>query len=142
MADAVTVNIQANGYRNAIVALTNESDATGEVKVTKVDATASGPYGVSKAGQLFYPGVHLTIWRVAYTIRAMGVRLYWDATADEDALILAEGTDELDFSAFGGLRVPAGLAGATGSILLSTVGAAAASSYTIVLFLKKGVPQS
>ena len=142
MADAVTTNILVNGFRNAVVTLTNFSDGTGETNVVKVDATSSGPFGVSKQGQTFYPGTHLTIWRVTHTLGVMSVRLRWKATVDQDALILAPGTDEQDFSEVGGLRVPAGLAGATGSIALTTQGAVVGASYTINLFLKKNVPTS
>ncbi len=141
MADLVTTAIQANGYRNAVVAFTDLSDGTGETAVTKVNATSSGPYGVNQAGKVFYPGVHLVIWRVAYTIRGMAVRIQWDATTDQDAIILALGTDELDFSTFGGLRNPPGLVGATGSINFTTVAAGAGDTYFITLFLKKGIPQ-
>lgn len=142
MADTVTTNIQQNGFRNAVTVFTNLSDGTGEAGVLKVDATSTGPYGVSKMGQTFYPGIHLKIWKINYSIKDMGVRLLWDATADEDAVILAAGTDELDFSSIGGLIVPPALAGATGSIRFTTIGAMANASYTVALFMKKNVPSS
>ncbi len=139
MADLVTTRIQQNGFRNAVVVFTNESDGTGEAAVTKIDATSTGPYGVSKGGQLFYPGVHLKIMKINYSIADMSLQILWDATDDTAAVILAAGTDMLDFSEIGGLICPS-VAGATGSLLFTTVGAMPGASYTVTLFLKKNVP--
>ena len=47
-----------------------------------------------------------------------------------------------EWETFGGLRVPAALAGATGQILLSTVGAAANATLFMLLYLRNNVPQS
>ena len=139
MADVVTTSIQQNGWQNYVVNFTNLSDSTGESGVTKVNATSAGNLGVLKGGQTFYPGIHLPIRKVIYSIRGMGLRIQWDATADQDALILGEGTDEQDFMNISGLRVPNGLAGATGSILFTTVAAAANSSYSVTLHCRKNI---
>ncbi len=139
MVDLVTTRIQQNGFRNAIVSFTNLSDGTGEDAVLKVDATSAGPYGVLKGGVLYYPGIHFTIWKINYSISDMSVQILWDATTDESAAILAPGTDELDYSVFGGLICPPGLAGATGSLRFSTITPMPDASYTIVLHLKKNI---
>lgn len=132
MADTVTSQTIINGARNLIIKLTNESDGTGESAVTKVDATntALGNLGVA-------PGIHLKVARIIYDIRNMGVRLLWAASANTDMVILG-GFGTMDYTFFGGLTNPAAI-GATGSILLTTVGAASGSSYTITLEMLKCV---
>ena len=66
MADVVTTQILENGQRFAIVKFTNVSDGTGETGVVKVDATSTGPYGVSVQGQTFYPGLHIKVVELKY----------------------------------------------------------------------------
>jgi hypothetical protein len=140
MADTVTTQYQANGFRNAVVVLTNLSDGTGENNVLKVDASSAGPLGVNKAGQVFYPGTHLAIWRIDYDIAGMAVRLQWDGSPNQDILTLGPGSQYFrDFAEVGGLRVPAGMTLPTGGIRLSTINAQAGSTYWICLYLKKNV---
>lgn len=139
MADIVSTQIVTNGFQNAVVSLTNHSDGGGEALVKKVDAEPTGPYGVLSYGRLWYPGVHLVVERIQYTIRGMAVALFWEATANVPLANLAPGTDELDFRAFGGLYTPRAEPGATGSILLSTIAAAADDTYSIVLHMKKNI---
>jgi hypothetical protein len=145
MADTVTSQILENGQRLVVYKFTNASDGTGENNVTKVDATATGPLGVIVQGQTFYPGTHLKIVEIKYSVFSMGLRIQWVANANVDALVL-QATDHWKFlderMGFGGIYVPSGTAGATGSISFTTVGAAAGSGYTVVMTLTKGVPQS
>jgi hypothetical protein len=136
MADIVVTTIMEQGPQNAIVRCTNVSDGTGEAGVKKVDASATGPLGVSFKGQTFYPGIHLTIREVEYDVKAMGLRIQWDATTAQDALALG-GFGKMKFEKFGGLIVPSGLTGATGSILFTTTGAMPNSSYSVILHLRK-----
>lgn len=142
MAGTVTVNYEINGPRNAVVRLTGVSDGTPETGALKVDATKNGPLGVLVAGQTFYPGPNLKLMKVDYDIANMGVLLQWDATAPVNLLPLGPGSQDLDWCDLGGLRVPAGLAGATGSILLTTLNPVANATYSLVLHLRKNVPQS
>jgi hypothetical protein len=139
MADTVSVQTIENGYRNLVVKLTSVSDGTGEVLVKKVDAAAAGN-GVVVQGQTFAPGVHLKIRKIVYECKGMAVRLLWDATTPTDIVVLGD-MGSMDFNSFGGLPNPQAV-GATGSILLSTINAALNASYTITLFMTKGVPQS
>lgn len=139
MADAVTVDALENGFQNVVLRLTNLSDGTGESVVKKYDATSTGSYGVSVGGQTFYPGIHTTIMRIEHTLGDMKVQLLWEATANKTIEILTYGG--FDFRWTGGLRVPAGLAGATGSILLTTLQNMPLSSYSIMLWLRKNIQQ-
>ena len=127
MVDTVTSQILDSGPRNLIVKFTNESDGTGEVLVKKVDVTTFTPS----------PSIHLKVRRIIYAISGMTVRLYWDATPPVDMAPLA-GFGNLDYSSFGGLTVPV-IAGATGSILLSTNGAEPGSFYDLTLEISKNV---
>lgn len=132
MADAVTTQIQNNGTRNLDILFTNESDGTGESGVVKVDATSA-----TYANRGVAPGTHLTINRVQYDIKGGAVRIQWEANSSTDALILS-GYDDIDFRKTSGLRNPLG-AGATGSILFTTVGFGSGASYSIYLWMRKNV---
>lgn len=133
MADTVTTRILANGARNLVMRFTNLSDGTGESAVAKVDAsdTAYGYKGVA-------PGVYLKIKGVNWVVRSGGLRVLWDATTDEDALIL-NGEGKQKFNPL--IKCPA-ITGATGILRFTTVGFALNSAYDVTLHMIKGVPQS
>lgn len=127
MADATTSQVILNGPQNIVIKWTNVSDGTGETLVKKFDTTAFSPS----------PGVHLTIRRIDFVVKDMGVILYWEATPNMQILPLA-GYESLDYRRIGGLTVP-NITGATGSILLSTSGAMPNSSYDITVHLRRNV---
>lgn len=132
MADTVTSQTIVNGPRNLIMKFTNESDGTGESAVKKVDAQSA-----TFANQGVVPGIHLKIARVTFTVSGGELRMQWDASSATDIDILAY-TGTQDYTFFGGLTNP-NAAGATGSILFTTVGFSAGSSYTVVLEMLKCV---
>lgn len=132
MADIVTSQIITDGPRNLVMKFTNFSDGTGEIGVKKVDAQSAG-FAVNGA----LPGIHLKVRQIFYDIRGMGVRLLWDATTATDMVILG-GFGSLDYRHFGGLQNPQN-AGATGSILFTTIGAVPNADYNITLEMIKGV---
>ena len=148
MADAVTSQLLINGPRNWAYRFTNVSDGTGESGVTKVNAGSSGPLGVVIAGETIYPGVHLKITKIDFAVAGMALRVQFHATSDEDALVLS-GVDHWDFVNLGGIQNPgtAALTGSTGSIDFTTIGQqggttdVAPSTYTVVLWGTKGIPQ-
>lgn len=147
MADAVTSNLIFNGNRHAAFVFTNDG-GTVENGVTKIDATSDGSLGVVLQGQTFYPGVHMKITKVRYSVQGMALRIQWHATSNQDALILA-GADHLDFTDTGGIQNPgtAALTGATGSIDfttdITTPGSGVAQpSYFVEIEVTKGIPQS
>ncbi len=127
MPDVVTSQVIVSGPRNLIIKLTNVSDGTGENGVLKVDVTAFTPS----------PGIHQTMWRVDFAVSGMLARLQWQATTAVDMLPLS-GYGSFDYRQFGGLTVP-NVAGATGSILMTTQGQTSGSSYDITLRLRKNV---
>jgi hypothetical protein len=146
MADVVTTQILENGPRFIVVKFTNLSDGTGETDVVKIDATLTGPYGVTVQGQQFFPGVHLKLVDLKYSVFSMGLRIQWVGSPNNEDMLVLQATDHWQMlderGGFGGLTVPAGLAGVTGSIAFTTVGAGSGSGYTIIMKLVKGVPQS
>lgn len=146
MADAVTSQLIENGPKFVVYKFTNVSDGTGESAVTKVDATSSGPLGVVVQGRTFYPGVHLKILDMWYDVRTMAVRMQWEATANVDIFIASgQGAGPFEWldSRGGFSGIPnTNATGATGSIQFTTIGAVANASYSIVMKLLKGIPQS
>lgn len=132
MADTVSSQTIINGPRNLVMKFTNESDGTGESGIKKVDA-ASSTFAVNGT----VPGVHLTVARVTYNVSTGSVRMQWDASSATDIDILSYAGVQ-DYTAFGGLTNP-NATGATGSILFTTVGFVAGSSYTITLEMIKNV---
>ncbi|ACI52304.1 conserved hypothetical protein [Gluconacetobacter diazotrophicus PA1 5] len=137
MADMTTTQVIANGPRNLIIKLTDVSDGTGLSGFKVVDAQSAA---YAAGGQV--PGVHLKVRRIVYDVHGMVVRLQWEAKAPVDLATLS-GFGHLDFRRCQGLSNPGVTAapGATGSILLTTIGAAAGGAFTIHLEMIKGVPQ-
>jgi len=127
MADAVTTNVMYTGGHKYCVLLTNISDGTGEAAVTKVDAsTLVGPDGTAPTD--------IVIERVEYVCDGLQVRLLWDATTDDVALVLA-GSGYFDFTEAGGLHNPKS-SGYTGDINLTTNAHTAGDGYTVSLYLR------
>lgn len=143
MADAITVNVEQNNYRNVILRCTLVSDGSGVAAQKIYNATSGGTYGVTQGGQTFYPGIHTTIVGIDFDVDGTRFKLMWEATANADIVAFGASPEDFDWKKFGGIRVPAGLVGATGSILCSTVGTIAANdTLSFILYLRKNIPQS
>ena len=140
MADVPVVSIEQNGYRNVVLRITLVSDGSGFTNYKIYDATSTGAFGVSAAGQMFYPGIHTTVVGLDYDVQDMKLRLQWEATTNQDILALGNAPEDFDWTRFGGIRVPSGLTGATGSILLSSQDSAIDATFSLVLYLRKNVP--
>lgn len=127
MADTVTTRVLESGPRHHVVVLTGISDNTGETAVVKVDkSTLVNAAGVEPST--------LSIQSAVWTIQGIGyVKLAFDHTTDDTALVLS-GNGKLCFSKAGGLTDPRS-AGGTGDLLLTSVGATAGGSYTVLLHL-------
>ncbi len=131
MADAVTSQTLADGPKYAVIKFTNVSDGTGESAVTKVDvsALASSADGDTCSG--------VVIERIWWQCIGMKVQILWDATSDQFCIELGENqSGNHDYTIFGGLTNNAG-AGKNGDIKFTTVGATAADTYTVILYLRK-----
>lgn len=126
MADTVGVDVVFAGTNRRIYRLTGISDGTGEADVVKIDVSAlTGPKGSAVN--------YLTIEKAAWNIQGYSsIRLEFDATTDDEALILS-GVGERTFP--GGFKDPKST-GTTGDLLLSTVGHAANATYDILLHVK------
>jgi hypothetical protein len=129
MSDAYANQIY-DGARNCTFKLTDVSDGSG-----------LSAQNVTNVGSLVpNPGVHLKVRKIRFAISGMSVRLQWAATTPADIVILNPGEDILDFSTIysSGISNNGG-AGATGDILLTTIGATANANFTIVIEAIKGV---
>ena len=127
MADVVSTTTIQDGERQLVVQLTNLSDSTGETKVTKIDVSA---LAVDSRGNACNEVRIQEIWGQVYGFD--GVQLWYDATTDVVALNLGVGWTHQDFSSVGGLKMYG--SGATGDILLSTLGTeASGDAYEIVI---------
>lgn len=125
MPDAVTSRVLVSGPRRHVVALTGISDGTGESGVVKIDKSTLK----DASGQ--EPST-LTIQKIQWTMQGYTcIKLAFDHTTDDTAVVIA-GDGCLDFAPYGGLKDPAS-AGGTGDLLLTSVGAAAGDTYTVVL---------
>lgn len=142
MADAPTTVTMTNGYRNIVLRCSLRSDGSGLSGYKVYDATSGGTFGVSKAGQTFYPGIHSKIMGLDYDVQDLKLRIQWEATSNQDAIILGNAPEDYDWRRFGGIPCPPGLVGATGSLLITTFNQAPDSTFNLVLYLSKNVPQS
>jgi len=142
MASTNTLQVIENGFRNVVIRASQISDGTDGEVVTVYNATSSGAFGVNKGGQVFYPGIYTKLVGLDYDVQDCKISIQWEATADTDILPLGSAPEDFDFRKFGGIPVPTGLAGATGSIKVKTLQPIVGATYTVILFLRKGVPQS
>ena len=125
MADTVTSQTLLSGPRRHVVVLTGVSDGTGETSVVKVDKSTLKDAAGSEPSALSIQKVQWTAQGFTY------LKLSFDHTTDDTALVLS-GDGCLDFSSYGGLKDPAST-DVTGDLLLTSVGAAAGDTYTILL---------
>lgn len=138
----VVVAVEQNGYRNAVIRASLVSDGSGLAAFKLYDASPGGIYGITApGGQIVYPGVHTTLVGLDYDVQDMKINLLWDAGTPQSILALGSAPEDFDWKRFGGIRVPANLVGATGSILITTINQAAGSTFSMVLYIRKNVPQ-
>lgn len=142
MADVATVEVETNGYRNATIKATLVSDGSGLAGQIIYDATSTGAFGVNRAGQTFYPGIFTKVVGLDYDVQDLKLRVQWVANTPRDIVPLGSAPEDFNWKRFGGIRVPSGLAGATGSIQLTTVGQVPNATFFLILYLTKGVPQT
>lgn len=125
MADTVNVQKLADGHRNVVYHLTNESDGTGESEVTKIDISAlNAPVPTS-----------LSLMEANWSVSSGYVVLEWDHTTNDEMLV-CNGSNAISFAEVGGLPDPKA-SGGTGDIVLTTDGFADGDSYDLTLVFKK-----
>lgn len=143
MASVNTLQVIENGYRNVVLKATQVSDGTDGESVTIYNATSSGIYGVrAPGGQIVYPGIYTSIIALDYDVQDMKIALRWEATADQNAIVMGSAPEDFNWRKMGGIPCPKGLVGATGSIKLVSLGPTVGATYTVLLYLRKRVPQS
>lgn len=144
MADTPTLNVIQNGYRNLILGMNLVSDGSGLSNYKVFDATST-TYGVNKGGQVFVPGTAAKVVGIDYDVQGMSFTLSWDATTDRLFFTSGASPESFDWRAFGGQGPYTNgvlFTGADGSILVNTLGAAANATLNIILYIRKGQPQS
>lgn len=123
MADAYVAKVLAGGPKTVVVQYTDISDGTGLSDQNILDIST---YTINGAA-----ATKAAIQEVQWAIQGMtNVRIEWDHTTDETALILT-GNGYKDFSQAGNLNSTS--SGQTGDVLLTTVGAVATATFDIVI---------
>ena len=131
MADTVTSQTIQDGQRKAVLKFTNVSDGTGESAVVKVDVSALQANADGTACSA------VTVQRIYWACRGMGVNLFFDATSNVLITGLpADSTGDEYYDNFTGIPNNAG-SGKTGDILFTTVGHSSVDTYSIILELVK-----
>ena len=127
-ADTITLfgGKRTRAYRFTAIQDGVAADETAVIKVDK--STLTGLNGVE-------PG-RLVIEKVRWTMQGFtSIRILFDHTTDDEAVVLNGTHGELDYTSVGGLVDPAST-GATGDILFTTQGGAANATYTVDLYLR------
>lgn len=127
-ADTVTLfaGKRRQAYRFTAIQDGVAADETAVIKVDK--STLIGLDGTE-------PG-RLVIETVRWTMQGFNsIRILFDHTTDDEAVVLNGTHGELDYTEVGGLVDPASTGG-TGDILFTTQGGAANATYTVDLYLR------
>lgn len=140
MASTNTLQVIENGSRNVVIRASQISDGTDGELVTVYDATSTD-FGVNIAGNVTVPGIYTKLVGLFYDVQDMRISIQWDADTDQDILPLGSAPEDFNFKKFGGIPVPTGLTGATGSIKIKSLGPTVGATYFAILMLRKGVPQ-
>lgn len=134
MADAVTTEYIYGGQRRKVLHLTNISDGTGENAVVKIDVSTL-TFGGQASGKSTVP-TYVTIDMIDFNIQGFAsVRLFFDATTDDEVAMLPAGVGTIYWNAIGGKTDPKS-SGTTGDVLLTTNGGASGSTYDITIYFR------
>lgn len=132
MPDNVVTQVLGAGPMRRVVHLANISDGTGETAVIKV-VKASLLLDLGGNAAALVP-TSIDIEWARWAVQGFSsVRLFWDHTTDDLAMVLS-GNGYEDFDQRGPLADPRS-AGGTGDILLTTAGALSGATYDITLGL-------
>lgn len=130
MADAVTTDVLVDTSKHYAIHMTNICDGTGEAAVVKIDvSTLVGPQNGAAP-------TTVSIEKICWDIQGFtNVRLLWDATTDDVAVIMS-GQGFTNWKDVGGLHNP-NSSGVTGDLVLTTVGDTSGDTYDITIWCKK-----
>ena len=142
MASTNTLQVLVNNYRNLVIKATQVSDGTDGETVTVYDATSSTYAVAAPGGAQVKPGVYSKLIALDYDVQDMKIRLQWDANSPQDIVPLGSAPEDFSWERIGGLTVPSGLAGATGSIKVVSLSPVVNAVYSVILYIRKSVPQS
>lgn len=119
-----TQQVLHNGARHAVIQVTGVSDGSGNEKnVVKIRLADLGAKNIG-------------VRKISYNIGYGMVQLSWDALTPVPFATLPDGYGELNYARISSLKNGGGK-GATGDILLSTIGFELASSYMLTIDLVK-----
>ena len=130
MADAVATRVLVNGPRSYAALFLNQSDGTGEAAVVKVDRSALADIHGNEPSLLRIVKAKWTIQGFPY------VKVAFDHTTDDTALLLGAGVGELCLDKHGGIKDP-NSAGGAGDIVFTAPAGATTGSYSILLEVEK-----
>lgn len=126
MADAVTTKTLFSGTNEVTIKITNISDSTGESGVKKLDiSTLTGPNGVAP--------VHLSLLEATGAVNGMSVKVFSNKGTNPTTWLVASGViQHLDYRPYSGVP-DAGTGTNDGSVMVTTAGQAANSTYDLTL---------
>ena len=133
MTDTVQINTLYDGPKRRVLQLINTSDGTGESAVIKSnisdDTANNNPHIGSPA--------KYSIQEVEWTVQGFAsIAINFDATTDDEGLLLGVGSGYKDLRAVGGIMDPQST-GYTGDIVLTTNSATSGDTYDIIIHLRK-----
>jgi hypothetical protein len=138
MANTLTQRVLEDGARLYTILLHNDSDGTNETLVKKIDVTTMSGYIATNPN---FNYLNCKIEQIYFAATGgISCKLYWEATTNKLAYSVPPSySDKDDFMPIGGLpNENFGLAGNTGCLLLTTLGASVGSSYNMIIRLTKG----
>jgi hypothetical protein len=140
MPASITVRVLEDGPRNAVLLVQGDNGGSGggDLAVTSLILPSQlGYVDVSRKQRATQLRVDCIEWDIQAEAQ-MQVKLFWDATTPKQFYDCI-GRANKYFRDFGGIYPDPGLAGATGGISISTVGASTTvdNGYTLVLRLVK-----
>lgn len=127
MSDAVNTQTQLDDGVRHIIAITNESDGTGESDVKKIDISAI-------TAKHAHTVVGVNIDRIVGQVGGFNyVTLEWDATTDDNIAVLMPGSFDYDYLGTVGPLIDPQSSGFTGDVFLTTDGAINGAAYNILI---------
>jgi hypothetical protein len=129
MADDVTTQVLLSEKKRHVLVRTSASDGTGEDGAVVVDRSSLVDIHGDEPTALRIERIEWAIGGFSY------LKLEWDHTSPDKAMILPAGAGEMCFDKVGGLKDP-GSAGGTGDLIVTTPAGVATGVYTLMISLR------